>query len=140
MLRSSFTIESIKKSKVWSLNQHLVEANGKVKKKRKYRNNPCEVDGIKFDSEKEAKRYGELKLLRKIGEIGLLERQKSFLLIEANETERKCEYVADFCYWDIKTGQQVVEDIKSEATRKLPTYIMKRKLLKSKYNIEIKEV
>jgi hypothetical protein len=137
-VRTSFTIESIKKSKVWALNQHL-ENTVKPKKRRKYRNNPCEVDGIKFDSEKEAKRYGELKILKKIGEIGLLERQKSFLLIESNQTERKCEYVADFVYWDIKIGKQVVEDVKSEATRKLSTYIMKRKLMKSKYNIEIQE-
>ena len=134
------TIQTILNSPCGQLNQHLVEANGKVKKKRrKYRNNPCEVDGIKFDSEKEAKRYGELKLLRKIGEIGLLELQKPFLLIEANETERKCEYIADFVYWDIKTGKQIIEDVKSDATRKLATYIMKRKLMKSKCNIEIQE-
>lgn len=134
------TIQDILNSPCAGRNQHLVEANGVVKKKRrKYRNKPCEVDGIKFDSEKEAKRYSELKLLLKIGEIGLLERQKPFLLIEANETERKCVYVADFVYWDTKTGKQVVEDVKSEATRKLSTYIMKRKLMKSKYNIEIIE-
>jgi hypothetical protein len=134
------TISDVLKSPCGELNQHLVETNEKVKKKRrKYRNKPCEVDGIKFDSEKEAKRYSELKLLLKIGEIGLLERQKPFLLIEANETERKCVYVADFVYWDTKTGKQVVEDVKSDMTRKLPVYIMKRKLMKSKYNIEITE-
>jgi len=97
------------------------------------------VDGIKFDSEKEAKRYGELKILSKIGEIGLLELQVPFLLIEENETERKCEYIADFVYWDIKTGEKIIEDVKSEATRKLSTYIMKRKLMKDKYGIEILE-
>ena len=97
------------------------------------------MDGIKFDSEKEAARYGILKLLLKQGEIGLLELQKPFLLIEANERERKCEYVADFVYWDMRTGKQIVEDVKSSATRKLSTYIMKRKLMKSKYGIEIQE-
>jgi hypothetical protein len=117
------TISDVLKSACAGRNQHLVE--DKPKKRRKYRNNPCEADGIKFDSEKEAKRYSELKLLLKIGEIGLLERQKPFLLIEANETERKCVYVADFVYWDTKTG--------------IPVYIMKRKLMKSKYNIEIIE-
>lgn len=136
-MKSSFTIESVLNSPCGSRNQHLAE--DKPNKRRKYRNKPCEVDGIKFDSEKEARRYSELKILLKIGEIGLLERQKPFLLIEANETERKCVYVADFVYWDVKTGKQVVEDVKSEATRKLPVYIMKRKLMKSKYNIEIKE-
>ena len=98
------------------------------------------MDGIRFDSKKEASRYSQLKIRLKLGEIGLLELQKPFLLIEANDTERKCEYIADFVYWDIKTGKQIIEDVKSDMTRKLPSYIMKRKLLKDKYNIEIQEV
>ena|SRR6185312_1839029 len=131
------TIQSILQSPCGSLNQHLVK---KLEKKvRKYRNKKCEADGIKFDSKKERDRYIHLKILLKQGEIGLLELQKPFLLIEANETERKCEYVADFCYWDIKTGKQIIEDVKSDFTRKLPVYIMKRKLMKAKFNIEIKE-
>jgi len=138
-LKTSFTIESLKKSSCSRLNDHLFADTGKRIKKSKYGNNKCEVDGIVFHSEKEAKRFIELKLLKKAGEIGLLELQKPFLLIEANETERKCEYLADFVYWDAKTGKQIIEDVKSEMTRKLPVYIMKRKLLKDKYNIEIKE-
>jgi len=138
-MSNSPTISDVLNSACAARNQHLVPDVRKKVKRRKYRNNPCEVDGIKFDSEKEAARYGILKLLLKQGEIGLLERQKPFLLIEANETERKCEYIADFVYWDMKTGKQIVEDVKSEATRKLSTYIMKRKLMKDKYNIEIKE-
>jgi len=131
------TIQSILNSPCGGRNQHLAEKP--EKKVRKYRNKKCEADGIKFDSKKERDRYIYLKILLKQGEIGLLELQKPFLLIEANETERKCEYWADFCYIIVKTGEYVVEDVKSEITRKLPTYIMKRKLMKAKFNIEIKE-
>jgi hypothetical protein len=131
------TISDVLKSACGGRNQHLVEDNGVVKKRRKYRNKPCEVDGIKFDSEKEAKRYSELKLLLKIGEIGLLERQKPFLLIEVNETERKCVYVADFVYWDTKTGKQIVEDVKGIQT---DVFKIKKKLMKEVHGIEIKIV
>ena len=131
-------IQSILQSPCGSLNQHLAEKP--EKKVRKYRNKKCERDGIKFDSKKEADRYTILKILQKKGEIGLLELQKPFLLIETNETEKKCEYWADFCYIIARTGEYVVEDVKSEATRKLSTYIMKRKLMKAKFNIEIKEI
>lgn len=134
------TIQSIINSPCGGRNQHLVTEVRKKIKRSKYRNAETVVDGIRFDSKKEAVRYGQLKIRLKLGEIGLLERQKHYLLIEANETERKCEYVADFVYWDIKTGKQIVEDVKSSMTRKLPTYIMKRKLMKDKYNIEIQEV
>lgn len=141
---NSFTLEDIKKSKVWELNQHLADrkrdAKGSAKRKSKYGSNKKEVDGILFDSEKEAKRYGELKILLKIGEIELLEMQVPFLLIEDNETERKCQYYADFVYRVVKTGKRVVEDVKSEMTRKLPVYIMKRKLMKTVHNITIYEV
>jgi len=68
------------------------------------------------------------------------ERQVRYLLIEANETEKKCEYWADFRYKIQATGETVVEDVKSEMTRKLSTYVMKRKLMKSVHGISIKEV
>jgi hypothetical protein len=97
------------------------------------------IDGIQFDSAKEAKRYGELKIRLKLGEIGLLQRQVKYLIIEGNKTERKCEYVADFVYYESKTGKLIVEDVKSSFTRKLPVYIMKRKLMLEKYGIEILE-
>lgn len=137
-MRNNFDIQTILNSPCGNLNQHLVVKP--EKKVRKYRNKKCERDGIKFDSKKEADRYTTLKILQKKGEIGLLELQKPFLLIEANEIERKCEYIADFVYWDIKTGKQIIEDVKSDFTRKLPVYIMKRKLLLERYGIKISEV
>jgi dsDNA-binding SOS-regulon protein len=106
-------------------------------KQSKYRNKKVEVDGMVFDSKKEAARYLELRMLQTAGEITELDCQVTYLLIEANETERKCMYKADFRYK--QNGVVYVEDVKSIATRKLSTYIMKRKLMKEKYGIEIKE-
>lgn len=113
----------------------------KQKKRRaKFNNEKVEYDGHVFDSKKEYHRYRELLLRLKAGDIGLLKLQESFELIPKSETERKCCYKADFTYIDSRTGEKVVEDVKSEATRKLSTYIMKRKLMLSIYGITIKEI
>ena len=80
----------------------------------KYKNKKVEIDGIKFDSKKEANRYCELKLLERAGKIFDLKLQPRFLLQEnfkyKNKTYRKIEYVADFEYTE--NGQTVVEDVK----------------------------
>lgn len=72
----------------------------------KYKNRRTEVDGIEFDSLKEARRYGELKLLVKGGVIKDLELQPVFELIPKQKhngkTVRKANYIADFKYMDIK--------------------------------------
>lgn len=108
------------------------------KKKAKYGNNKTVVDGIAFDSEKEAKRYGVLMMRLKAGEIGLLELQKVYEL--KVDGERVCKYIADFVYLVMATGETVVEDVKSEATRKLTVYRLKKKLMKAIHGIEITEV
>ena len=123
----------------------------------KYGNKKVVVDGIQFDSQKEARRYRELKLRQRVGQISELELQKAFELIPAQyETyerygktgkrlqdgkrcvEKSCVYYADFAYRD-KSGQLVVEDTKSKATR-TKDYIIKRKLLLWRYGIRIIEV
>jgi hypothetical protein len=107
------------------------------KKRSKYGNVKTTVDGLTFDSRKEAKRWGELKLLLKKGEIGLLERQRVFRL-EVNGSA-VAEYKSDFSYLTAG-GVLVVEDVKSAATRKIATYRLKKKLMKAQYGIDIKEV
>ena len=101
----------------------------------KFGNRHVEIDGIRFDSGKEARRYSELKLLERAGQIKNLELQPRFLLQESfkrnGETHRKIEYVADFRY--IEDGKQVVEDVKSVITKKHPVYALKKKLLFKKY-------
>ena len=112
--------------------------------KNKYHNVKWEMDGEKYDSQKEARRHAELKLLERAGEISNLRRQVPYELIPNQYNgkkliERKVEYIADFVYHDNKTGEDVVEDTKSKAT-KTPVYIVKRKLLLFRYGIKIKEV
>lgn len=107
----------------------------------KYNSKKTVVDGQKFDSKKEARRYQELLLLEKAGEIKNLSRQVKFVLIPSQRdengkvVERECSYKADFTYEEgIKT---VVEDVKGYRTKE---YIIKRKLLLYKYGIRIREV
>ena len=103
-----------------------------------------ELDGFAFDSQKEARRYTELKLLVRVGQISVLELQKSFVLAESvkfnNEPRAKpaIRYVADFAY--MENGVMIVEDVKSKATKSLPVYRMKKHLMKSIHDIEIHEI
>lgn len=122
----------------------------------KYGNRKTIVDGIEFDSAKEARRYCELKLLLRAGKIEKLELQKEFELIPAQyETfprygktgkrlqdgkrciEKGCVYKADFAY--LQNGRLIVEDTKSKAT-KTKDYIIKRKLMLWRFGIRIIEV
>lgn len=106
----------------------------------KYKSRKTVVDGIEFDSKKEAKRYSELKLLERAGQIQELELQKPFVLIPAQKVngkvaERACKYIADFVYKE--NGKTVVEDTKGVKTK---DYIIKRKLMLLVHNIQIREV
>lgn len=104
---------------------------------RKYRNVPTVVDNIRFDSKAEARRYGELKLLERVGEISRLELQPKFGLTVGGI--HVCDYVGDFQYLDKKAGAWVTEDVKSSAT-KTPVYRIKKKLVKALYGVDIREV
>ena len=124
---------------------------------RKYHNKPTErvtASGavLHFDSQKEARRYDELSALERAGEIRELRMQVDFTLQEAytdgeGRRVRAIRYRADFTYVRVKEtigeytfrDQLVVEDVKSRATR-TKEYIMKRKLMKERFNIDIQEV
>ena len=120
----------------------------------KFRSKKITVDGITFDSKKEARRYRELALLEKAGQIQNLELQKVFELIPAQyETferygkkgnrlkdgsrciEKACNYKADFVYTE--NGKTVVEDTKGFKTK---DYIIKRKPMLHIHGIRIREV
>lgn len=116
----------------------------KQEKQRKYHNQPCEVDGIKFDSKKEARRYRELMAFLRAGKIRDLKLQPQFTLQESYKTPegkrvQAIRYVADFSYFDCDLDKDVVEDVKSKAT-KTREYEMKRKLMLDRFGIEIREV
>ena len=99
----------------------------------KYNNKKTIVDNITFHSKKEAKRYGELKLLEKSGEIFYLKLQERYAL---NIGQVKiCTYVSDFTYID-KNGLKVVEDTKGMRTQ---VYKLKAKLMLAIYGITILE-
>lgn len=106
---------------------------------QKYRNKKVTIDGITFDSKTEAKRYTELKLLEKAGQIQGLELQKEYVLIPSQKingrvAERAVKYKADFVYTE--NGKTVVEDTKGVRTK---DYIIKRKLMLYVHGIKIKE-
>ena len=105
--------------------------------RNKYHASKTELDGIRFDSRKEAARYSELKLLERAGAIRDLQLQVPFELIPKQEGERACTYVADFVYTDTRTGRQVVEDAKGMRT---DVYKIKRKLMLWRHGIRISEV
>lgn len=126
---------------------------------RKYHNKPTErvtASGavLRFDSQKEARRYDELAALERAGKIRDLRMQVDFTLQEAytdseGQRVRAIRYRADFTYrkirddpWEEYDGSfwtLVVEDVKSRATR-TKEYAMKRKLMKERFNIDIQEV
>ena len=107
--------------------------------KNKYGAKPTTVDNIRFASKKEARRYEELKLLQRAGVIRELKVQPSFRLDVGGI--HVCRYVADYSYVDdARTPAFVVEDVKSEITRKHPVYRIKNKLFKAVLGFEITEV
>lgn len=95
-------------------------------------------DGNKHDSRREYRRWQELRLRELAGEISDLQRQRVFDLVVGDMLV--CRYTADACYVDCATGQRVVEDVKSAATRKLPAFRIKAKLMKAVHGIEIREI
>ena len=110
----------------------------------KYHNKKVYAYGRNWDSKKELARYEELSLLEKENVISDLEIQPKFLLIDTirynGKTYPKTYYIADFMYSNAD-GQEVVEDVKSEATRKDKVYRLKIKLFLSKYShILFKEI
>lgn len=111
-------------------------ATPREKRASKYGNKRVRHDGEWFDSKHELKRWLFLKLLEKAGGIAGLERQKVFEL----GGDPPISYRADFAYWDVETGELVVEDAKSEATAKDKVYRLKKSLMKSIHSIEIREV
>ena len=104
----------------------------------KYRNKKTQVDMYVFDSIAESKRYKELELLQRVGEIQDLQLQPKFLLQESfkknGKTYRKIEYIADFKY--IENGKTIVEDVKGIQT---DVFKLKHKIFEKVYpNLELR--
>ena len=124
------------------------QGEGFGEKRNKYGNRRVELNGVKFDSKKEAMRYLTLLDMEKRGEIQDLRLQPQFTLQEAYTTTegvrvRAIRYQADFSYtiynvWD-REEKRIVEDVKSKAT-KTRVYEIKKKLLREKFHVEIREI
>lgn len=100
----------------------------------KYNNHKTKVDGIEFDSVREAERYKELKLLEKAGEIEYLELQPKVVLqdkfVYKGKTIRAITYKADFAYFDKRKQKSVIEDVKGMET---DVFKIKKKMFLKKY-------
>lgn len=100
----------------------------------KYNARKTVVDGIQFDSIRESKRYGELKLLERAGEIRNLKIHHKYDIVV--NRQKVCTYASDFDYYT-KDNWHIVEDVKGVKT---PVYRLKKKLMKALYNIDIQEI
>ena len=123
-----------------------VASRGKKKRGAKYGNKKVFVGDLKFDSKKEATRYTHLKLSERDGLIvaGSLRCQTVWPIFvtprAGGEPIKVCKYISDFDYVETSTQSTIVEDVKSEFTRKLPRYRLKKKLFESYYTMLIWEV
>lgn len=98
--------------------------------KHKFKAKPVTDDGIRFASKKEHKRYTELKLLQKYGEVVFFLRQVPFYLPAG------VKYLCDYqVFWN--NGNVTFEDVKGMKT---PMYILKKKQVEQLYPITIKEI
>ena len=104
----------------------------------KFHNIKKTVHGITFDSTKESLRYLDLTILQAAGEIADLAVQPQFELIASNG-EVCGRYFADFSYLEKRTGERIVEDVKSEATR-TALYKLKKRWVQACHGVIIREV
>lgn len=121
-----------------------------VRKRSKYGSRKVVRDGIKFDSEREAARFGELKVLRAMGRIRDLRLQVNFTLVEGYKTIegkriKPLVYRADFTYEratepDCNGTVHWLREVEDAKGMKTKDYLLKKKLMQDKYGITIREV
>lgn len=98
----------------------------------KYHNQKTTVGDMVFDSKKEANRFQELRLLERSGVISDLKMQVRFLICPKEGGNKRARYyVADFVYKE--GGKAIIEDVKSEITRKNAVYSLKKALVQWQY-------
>lgn len=120
-----------------------VDASVIPTEKSKYRSQKVYTDEGTFDSKKEYGRFQQLKMLQDAGQIFDLQRQVTFHLLGPEKllgekrTKPALRYIADFIY--VTGGRLVVEDTKSEKTRALQPYRIKKHIMKSRLNLDILE-
>lgn len=113
------------------------------KARSKYGNKKVVMDGVSHASKKQGLRWVLLRQMEREGKIKNLRREVPYRL-EVNG-HLICKYVADHVYETFGdqipgTWWPVVEDVKSEITRKNRAYRIKRKLMAAIHDIDILEV
>ncbi len=103
----------------------------------KYGNIKTQIDGYDFDSKAEGDRYIELKAMLRARQISNLILQPSFSYYGKSK-KPLFEYIADFKYE--QDGKTIIEDVKSEITKKCAVFRLKKKLVEDQYGIEIQIV
>lgn len=129
-----WTMEDIDKVRARPPVTSLTQAKAKPAKFRNVK--VMDASGDVHDSRKEYRRWQDLQLRARTGELTELRRQVPFALV-VNDV-LVCQYVADFVYREGATT--IVEDCKSPPTRKLAAYSIKRKLMQALHKIQIREV
>lgn len=121
------------------LNDAADVPRGTEKPSNKYGNQPTSIGGLMFQSKWEATRYQELCNQVDVGLITDLQLQVSFALEAwtAVGPVRLGAYIADFTFR--RAGELVIEDAKSEATRRKELYVWKKKHVEAQYGITITE-
>ena len=111
----------------------------------KYHSKKVTVEGITFDSKKEAARFIKLRTMERDGLIKNLDLQVKFELIPSQRiggkvVERACAYVADFVYEDMD-GTRHVEDVKGyRGGVAYSVFTIKRKLMLYVHGIMVEEI
>ncbi|MBY3073420.1 DUF1064 domain-containing protein [Rhizobium laguerreae] len=105
-------------------------------KRAKYGNKKVMIDGITFDSKREAAYYSELKIREKAGEVTGVEMQRPFALLGLNGA-LMATFRADFCFWDNTAGRFRCIDVKGFDT---PVGKLKRKMMKGLLGIDVEIV
>jgi len=110
-----------------------------------YINKKVIINGIKFDSKKEGRRYQDLLIMQRANEISDLELQPRFSLIKGVKftgdarAKPDIRYTADFRYIDVLTNKVIVEDVKSAVTKEKTDYKMRRHMMLAIHGIEVIE-
>lgn len=131
----------------WAGDQNAIRSQPVDAPAPKYGNVKVQVDGTWFDSKKEAARFQELKYMQHASLIADLELQPVFPLHVMELFRSQSPIVvttigvfsADFRYTDLKSGEIVVEDVKSEAT-KHTAYRLRKKIAEAVHGIYVREL
>lgn len=110
----------------------MTEHTTQSAKPSKYRNQKTVLDGISFDSKREANYYADLKLRERAGEISNLALKTRYDLIVNGI--KICAYVDDFQFLDHTEGRYRVIDVKGVQT---PVFKLKKKLMKAVHGIDV---